>query len=350
MIINETKNKIKKKAIITGIAGQDGAFLSQLLLEKGYKVIGADRRRVDSYYHRLEDLGIIDKIEFTYFDLMEESVIFDLIRKEQPDEFYNLAAQSFVKASFDLPILTANVDAMGVLRILEAIRIFSPKTRFYQASTSEMFGKVQEIPQTESTPFYPRSPYGVAKLFGHWIVKNYRESYGMYLCSGILFNHESEYRGKEFVTQKIVEKAVDIKNGDKTPLLLGNLDAQRDWGYAKDYVEGMYLMLQQEKADDYVLATNNTTSVRDFVKMTFSILGIDILWKGKGIEEKGIDINGNILVEISEQFYRPAEVELLIGDYKKAKEKLGWIPKTELNDLVKIMVKHAIKRKNLLMK
>ena len=336
---------MKKKAIITGIAGQDGAFLAQLLLKKGYKVIGADRRRVDSYYHRLEDLGIIDKIEFTYFDLMEESVIFDLIRKEQPDEFYNLAAQSFVKASFDLPILTANVDAMGVLRILEAIRVFSPQTKFYQASTSEMFGKVQEIPQTEKTPFYPRSPYGVAKLFGHWIVKNYRESYGMYACSGILFNHESEYRGKEFVTQKIVEKAVDIKNGDNTPLVLGNIDALRDWGYARDYVEGMYLMLQQEIADDYILATNKTTSVRDFVTMVFSKLEIEIEWKGGGINEKGIDSNGNILIEISEEFYRPAEVELLIGDYSKAKEELGWMPKTELEDLAEIMVNHARRRK-----
>lgn len=336
---------MKKKAIITGIAGQDGAFLAKLLLDKGYKVIGADRRRVDSYYHRLDDLGIINQIEFTYFDLMEDSVIFDLIRKEQPNEFYNLAAQSFVKASFDLPILTANVDAMGVLRILEAIRIFSPHTKFYQASTSEMFGKVQEIPQTEKTPFYPRSPYGVAKLFGHWIVKNYRESYGMYACSGILFNHESEYRGKEFVTQKIVEKAVDIKNGEKTPLVLGNIDAQRDWGYAKDYVEGMYLMLQQEIADDYVLATNCTTSVRDFVSIVFSKLGIEILWKGEGINEKGVDSNGNILVEISEQFYRPAEVELLIGDYNKAKNELGWQPTTNLDTLAEIMVNHAIKRK-----
>ena len=336
---------MKKKAIITGIAGQDGAFLAQLLLEKGYEVIGADRRRVDSYYHRLEDLGIIDQIKFTYFDLMEDSVIFDLIRNEQPDEFYNLAAQSFVKASFDLPILTANVDAMGVLRILEAIRIFSPQTKFYQASTSEMFGKVQEIPQTEETPFYPRSPYGVAKLFGHWIVKNYRESYGMYACSGILFNHESEYRGKEFVTQKIVEKAVDISNGDKAPLLLGNIDAKRDWGYAKDYVEGMYLMLQRETADDYVLATNSTTSVRDFVTMTFSKLGIDISWKGEGVNEKGVDSSGNILVEISEEFYRPAEVDLLVGDYKKAKENLGWEPRTNLEALTEIMVNHALIRK-----
>lgn len=336
---------MKKKAIITGIAGQDGAFLAELLLKNGYEVIGADRRRVDSYYHRLDDLGITNKIRFVYFDLIEDSVIYDLIRREQPDEFYNLAAQSFVKASFDLPILTANVDAMGVLRILEAIRIFSPKTRFYQASTSEMFGKVQEIPQKETTPFYPRSPYGVAKLFGHWIVKNYRESYDMYACSGILFNHESEYRGKEFVTQKIVEKAVAIKNGDNTPLVLGNIDSKRDWGYAKDYVEGMYLMLQQKQPDDYVLATNSTTTVRDFVRMVFQELGIIINWEGDGINEKGRDSdNGKLLVEISEKFYRPAEVDLLIGDYNKAYKQLGWSPSTDLGNLIKIMVKHALKR------
>ena len=336
-----------KKAVITGIAGQDGAFLAHLLIEKGYKVIGADRRRVDSYYHRLDDLGVTDKVEFTYFDLMEDSNIFDLIRREQPDEFYNLAAQSFVKASFDLPLLTANVDAMGVLRILEAIRIFSPKTKFYQASTSEMFGKVQEIPQIETTPFYPRSPYGVAKLFGHWIVKNYRESYGMFACSGILFNHESEYRGKEFVTQKIIEKVVSIHYGDNTPLVLGNIDSKRDWGYAKDFVEGMYLMLQQEKADDYVLATNKTTSVRDFVSMAFEKLSIQLRWEGEGINEKGVNVENNkILVEISEDFYRPAEVDLLIGNPEKAKIELNWTPNTELQDLVNIMVNHAIKRYN----
>jgi GDPmannose 4,6-dehydratase len=338
---------MNKKAIITGIAGQDGAFLAKLLIDKGYKVIGADRRRVDSNYERLNDLGIAQQIEFVYFDLIEDSIIFDIIRKEQPDEFYNLAAQSFVKASFDLPILTANVDAMGVLRILEAIRIFSPKTKLYQASTSEMFGKVQQIPQTEETPFYPRSPYGVAKLFGHWIVKNYRESYGMYACSGILFNHESEYRGREFVTQKIVEKAVDIKKGDNTPLVLGNIDAKRDWGYAKDFVEAMFLMLQQKDADDYVIATNSTTSVRDFVTLVFNKLKININWKGKGLNEKGVDSNGKVLVEISEEFYRPAEVDLLIGDYKKAKEKLGWAPETKLEELTEIMINHALKRKSL---
>lgn len=338
---------MNKKAIITGIAGQDGAFLAKLLLDKGYKVIGADRRRVDSNYERLNDLGIVQQIEFVYFDLIEDSIIFDILRKEQPDEFYNLAAQSFVKASFELPILTANVDGMGVLRILEAIRIFSPKTKFYQASTSEMFGKVQQVPQREETPFYPRSPYGVAKLFGHWIVKNYRESYGMYACSGILFNHESEYRGREFVTQKIVEKAVDIKKGDNTPLVLGNIDAKRDWGYAKDFVEAMFLMLQQKDADDYVIATNSTTSVRDFVTLVFNKLNININWKGQGLNEKGVDSNGKVLVEISEEFYRPAEVDLLIGDYKKAKEKLGWAPETKLEELTEIMINHALKRKSL---
>jgi len=338
-----------KKAIITGIAGQDGAFLAQLLLQKGYKVIGADRRRVDSNYPRLKDLGIENQVEFKYFDLLEDSVIYDLIRKEQPDEFYNLAAQSFVKASFDLPLLTADIDAMGVLRILEAIRIFSPNTKFYQASTSEMFGKVQEIPQTEKTPFYPRSPYGVAKLFAHWIVKNYRESYSLFACSGILFNHESEYRGKEFVTQKIVEKAVSISNcGNQKPLILGNIDAKRDWGYAKDYVKGMYLMLQSEKPDDYVLATNQSTTVRDFVSKVFNEVGISIKWSGKGINEKGIDVKTNkIMVEISEEFYRPAEVDLLIGDYSKANKDLGWLPKTNLNELVRIMVDHAKKRERL---
>lgn len=331
-----------KKAIITGIAGQDGAFLAQLLINKGYKVIGADRRRVDSNYPRLRDLEIENKIDFRYFDLLEDSVIFDLVRKEQPDEFYNLAAQSFVKASFDLPILTANIDAMGVLRILEAIRIFSPKTKFYQASTSEMFGKVQEIPQTEKTPFYPRSPYGVAKLFAHWIVKNYRESYSLFACSGILFNHESEYRGKEFVTQKIVEKAVAISNGDETPLVLGNIDAQRDWGYAKDYTEGMYLMLQSAKPEDYVLATNQTTTVRDFVNKVFKEVGILLKWSGTGINEKGIDRKTDkVMVEISEQYYRPAEVELLIGDYSKANRELGWKPKTNLDKIISIMVDHA---------
>lgn len=334
-----------KKAIITGIAGQDGAFLADLLVKKGYKVIGADRRRVDSYYWRLDSLGITSSIHFEYFDLLEESNIVRLIKEHQPDEFYNLAAQSFVKASFEMPILTSEVDAMGVLKILEALRNYSPKTKFYQASTSEMFGKVQTIPQNEKTPFYPRSPYGVAKLFSHWMVKNYREAYNLFACSGILFNHESEFRGLEFVTQKIVCQAIEIKKGLREVLELGNLDAKRDWGYAKDYVEGMYLMLQQESADDYVLATNKTYTVREFVEAVFNKLDINFYWEGDGINERGICNNsGKTIVAINEKYFRPTEVDLLIGDYAKAKEKLGWSPKTSLIELVEIMVAFQLKR------
>lgn len=334
-----------KKAIITGIAGQDGAFLAQLLLSKGYEVIGADRRRVDTEYWRLKDLGIEGKIRFVYFDLVENSNIINLIRNEKPDEFYNLAAQSFVKASFELPILTADVDGLGVLRILDAIKNYSPQTKFYQASTSEMFGKVQEIPQSERTPFYPRSPYGVAKLFAHGMVVNYRESYNLFACSGILFNHESEYRGVEFVTQKIVEHAVRISNGENLILTLGNIDAKRDWGYAKDYVYGMYLMLQQNIPDDYILSTNATITVREFIEKVFKYLNITISWEGKDINETGKDINSKeIIVKISEEYYRPAEVDLLLGDYSKAKKMLNWEPTTSLDELIKIMVDHAQKR------
>ena len=336
-----------KKAIITGIAGQDGAFLAELLINKGYEVIGADRRRVDNDYPRLTSLGIKDKVKLVYFDLLEINNINKLIIEEQPDEFYNLAAQSFVKASFDLPLMTCDIDAMGVLRILDAIKNYSPKTKFYQASTSEMFGEVKEIPQTENTPFHPRSPYGVAKVFAHWMLINYRESYNMFACSGILFNHESEFRGAEFVTQKIIKKVVSISEGDVKPLVLGNINAKRDWGYAKDYVEGMYLMLQAEKPDDYILATNKTTSIRDFAFTAFKKVGIDIKWIGEGIKEKGIDISNNeTVVEISEDFYRPAEVELLIGDYSKAKKILNWSPKTELNELIEIMIKYCKKNKS----
>ena len=331
-----------KKAIITGIAGQDGAFLAELLLKKGYDVIGADRRRVDSDYWRLTDLGIKEKIRFVYFDLAESNNISDLIRREQPDELYNLAAQSFVKASFDLPLMTADVDAIGVLRILDAIKHFSAKTKLYQASTSEMFGKVQEIPQSEKTPFYPRSPYGVAKLFAHWMVVNYRESYDLFACSGILFNHESEYRGSEFVTQKIVEAALRIKSGALDCLELGNLDARRDWGYAKDYVEGMYLMLQQDSPRDYVLATNKTYSIREFCQLVFSSLDIDLLWEGAGTSEIGINKNdNNVIIRVNPKFFRPAEVEQLIGDYSKAQNELGWQPKTALKELVDIMIEKA---------
>ena len=337
--------KKMKKAIITGIAGQDGAFLADLLVKKGYQVIGADRRRVDSYYWRIDSLGITPSIQFEYFDLLEESNIVRLVKEHKPDEFYNLAAQSFVKASFEMPILTSEVNAMGVLKILEAIRNYSPKTRFYQASTSEMFGKVQSIPQNEKTPFYPRSPYGVAKLFSHWMVKNYREAYNLFACSGILFNHESEFRGLEFVTQKIVNQAIEIKKGLREVLELGNLDAKRDWGYAKDYVEGMYLMLQQESADDYVLATNKTYTIREFVEAVFNKLDINFYWEGEGIKEKGICSNsGKTIVAINERYFRPTEVDLLIGDYSKAKEKLGWSPKTSLAELVEIMIDFEIKK------
>jgi GDPmannose 4,6-dehydratase len=336
-----------KKAIITGIAGQDGGFLAELLLSKGYEVIGADRRRVDIEYSRLAEIGVKDKIKYVYFDLLEQNNINNLIRKEKPDEFYNLAAQSFVKASFDMPILTADIDAMGVLRILDAIKNYSPKTKFYQASTSEMFGLVQETPQNEETPFYPRSPYGVAKLFAHWMVKNYRESYNLFCCSGILFNHESEYRGAEFVTQKIIRKVVSISLGDEIPLVLGNIDAERDWGYAKDYVYGMYLMLQQNKPDDYVLATNSKISVRKFIEIAFKEVGIEIIWNGKGLKEKGIDSSSNkIILEISKEFYRPSEVDALIGDYTKAKNILGWEPVTSLHKLIKIMINYH-KNKNI---
>jgi GDPmannose 4,6-dehydratase len=331
-----------KKAIITGIGGQDGTFLAKHLIDLGYEVIGADRRRVDVSFLNLKHLNIQDKVRIVYFDLLEYSNIEDIIRKEQPDEFYNLAAQSFVKASFDMPILTSEVDAIGVLRILEAIRRYSPKTRFYQASTSEMFGKVQEIPQKETTPFYPRSPYGVAKLFAHWMVINYRESYDMYACSGILFNHESEFRGKEFVTQKIIHGVVSIKNGNNTPLELGNLDAKRDWGYAGDYVKGMHLMLQQENPNDFVLATNQTISVREFVEKAFKKIDIDIVWKGEGLDEVGVNQDGKVLVKINSEFYRPAEVDLLIGDYTKAQTMLGWKPETNLDEIVDKMFNHAL--------
>ncbi len=334
-----------KKAIITGIGGQDGAFLAKYLFDLGYNVIGADRRRVDTSYSNLAHFGLHNKIKVFYFDLLEFSNIENLIIKEKPDEFYNLAAQSFVKASFEMPILTSEVNAIGVLRVLESIRRHSPQTRFYQASTSEMFGKVQNIPQNENTPFYPRSPYGVAKLFAHWMVINYRESYGLHACSGILFNHESELRGKEFVTQKIINGVVEIFKERKTHIELGNLDAKRDWGYAGDYVVGMHAMLQNDKADDYVLATNKTISVREFVEKAFKKSGVKIQWQGKGLKEIGVNVeNGKILVKINKEFYRPAEVDILIGDYEKARIDLNWEPRTSLDQIIDIMYSHAINK------
>ena len=334
-----------KTVIITGIAGQDGAFLAQLLISKGYHVIGADRRRVDTDYWRLKDLNVLDEVEFVYFDLLEESRIHELIRVKQPDEFYNLAAQSFVKASWDLPILTSKVNSIGVVSILEAIKLWSPKTKFYQASTSEMFGKIQEGKQSESTKLYPRSPYGVSKVFSHYMTINYRESYNIFAVSGILFNHESEYRGKEFVTKKItVYVALHSLGLAKDTLQLGNLDAKRDWGYAGDYVDGMWRMLQADKADDYVLASGETHSVREFLEEAFGCVNIKLRFEGRGINERVYDANnGVLLVEVNESFYRPAEVDILLGDPSKAKLELGWNSKTTFKQLVSKMVAFDLK-------
>jgi GDPmannose 4,6-dehydratase len=340
-----------KTALISGITGQDGAYLSEYLLKKGYTVHGIKRRsssfnteRIDHLY---QDPHVENKKFILHFgDLTDTSNLVRIIQQVQPDEIYNLGAQSHVQVSFEVPEYTADTDGIGTLRILEAIRILGmeKKVRFYQASTSELFGKVQEIPQKETTPFYPRSPYAVAKLYAYWIVVNYRESYGMYACNGILFNHESPIRGETFVTRKITRAAARIKLGLQDKLYMGNIDAKRDWGYAGDYVELMWLMLQQEKADDFIMATGITTTVRDFITMAFKEAGIDINWEGKGIDEKGIDKDtGKVLVEIDPRYFRPAEVELLIGDPSKAFSSLGWKPKVQLPELVKMMVTHDIK-------
>ncbi len=334
-----------KKALITGIRGQDGAYLAKLLLEKGYEVWGADRRSGDGSCWRLKELEIEDSVKIIYMDLLELTNIKRVIEKIMPDEVYNLAAQSFVQVSFDMPLLTAEINAMGVLRLLEVLRVVKPDVKFYQASSSEMFGKVQQIPQNEKTPFYPRSPYAVSKLFGHWITVNYRESYRMFTCSGILFNHESPLRGLEFVTRKITYGVARIKYGLQNKIVLGNLDSKRDWGYAPEYVKGMWLMLQQSEPDDYVLATGETHSVKEFVERAFESAGIKIEWEGEGVNTKGIDQKtGKLLVEVSPDFYRPAEVDLLIGDASKAKEKLGWKPEVKFNELVEIMVKADLNR------
>jgi len=334
---------MKKKAFITGITGQDGAWLSKLLLDKGYEVYGGIRRTSFKNTRNLDVLGITNQIKLIDFDLLEYSNIISVIREGQYDEFYNLAAQSFVGVSFKQPIVTANTDAIAVAYILESLRTESPQTKFYQASTSEMFGKVQAVPQKETTPFYPRSPYGVAKLYAHWLTVNYRESYNMFATSGILFNHESELRGHEFVTRKITLNVAKRAKGIDEMLELGNIDAQRDWGYAKEYVEGMWMMLQHKEADDFVLATGKTTTIREFVEFAFQEIGIEIIWEGKDIEEKGIDKKtGKVLVKINPEFYRPAEVELLIGDPSKAKNILGWEAKTDIKGLAKIMVSKDI--------
>jgi len=334
-----------KKALITGIRGQDGAYLAKNLLDKGYEIYGADRRSGDTTYWRLNELGIKKDINTIYMDLLEMTNILRVIEKVKPDEVYNLAAQSFVGTSFEQPIITSDINAMGVARLLEAIRLVNPGIKFYQASTSEMFGKVREIPQNEDTPFHPRSPYGVAKLYAHWATVNYRESYNMHASSGILFNHESPLRGLEFVTKKITMSVAAIKKGKQDSVVLGNLDSKRDWGFAGDYVEGMRLMVQQEKADDYVLATGDTHSIKEFVEEAFRYIDADIVWSGEGADTKGTDKKtGKVMVEVSPEFYRPAEVDLLIGNPEKAKKKLGWEPKVRFSELVQMMVEWDLRQ------
>lgn len=342
---------MKKTALITGITGQDGSYLAEFLLEKDYEVYGLFRRgstnTTQRIAHLLEERAQKDKkLHLVYGDMTDSMNLVRLMLEIQPDEIYNLAAQSHVAVSFEEPEYTANADGIGVLRILEAVRIakLTEKTRIYQASTSELFGKVAEIPQKETTPFHPRSPYGVAKLYGYWITKHYREAYGMYAVNGILFNHESERRGENFVTRKITLAVANIINGTQEKLYLGNLNAKRDWGYAKDYVECMWLMLQQEKPEDFVIATGETRTVREFVEAAFACAEIKIRWEGEGVHEKGIDtISGRVLVEVSPEFFRPAEVDLLLGDPTKAKIELGWNPrKTSFEELVRRMVRHDL--------
>lgn len=347
---------MKKVALISGITGQDGSFLAEFLLSKGYEVHGIMRRSSSFNTGRIEHLYLEEwvkdmknprQVNLHYGDMTDSSSLIRIIQKLQPDEIYNLAAQSHVKVSFDVPEYTAETDAIGTLRMLEAVRILGleRKTKIYQASTSELFGKVQEVPQRETTPFYPRSPYGVAKQYGFWIVKNYRESYGMFAVNGILFNHESERRGENFVTRKITLAAANIANGLQEKLYLGNLNAKRDWGYARDYVECMWLMLQHESPEDFVIATGEHHSVREFATLAFHYAGIELEWQGEGIDEKGIDkATGKVLVEVDPRFFRPSEVEQLLGDPTKAKTLLGWNPTTTSFDkLVRIMVEHDMK-------
>jgi GDPmannose 4,6-dehydratase len=336
-----------KTTIITGITGQDGAYLAQLLLEKGYNVYGTYRRTSSVNFWRIEELGIQNhpNLHLVEYDLTDLGSSIALVQKVQPSEIYNLAAQSFVGVSFDQPSTTAQITGIGCLNLLEAIRLVNPKIRFYQASTSEMFGKVQAIPQIESTPFYPRSPYGVAKLYAHWMTVNYRESYNIFGSSGILFNHESPLRGREFVTRKITDSVAKIKLGQLDCLELGNLDAKRDWGFAKEYVEGMWRMLQADEPDTFVLATNRTETVRDFVRMAFKGAGIAVDFKGSEESETAVDTaTGKTVMRINPKFYRPAEVELLIGDPGKAMAKLGWEPKTTLEQLCQMMVEADLRR------
>ena len=346
---------MNKVALITGVTGQDGSFLAEFLIEKGYEVHGIIRRSSSFNTERIEHLYFEEwvrdmkrgrALNLHYGDMTDSSSLIRIIQQTQPDEIYNLAAQSHVKVSFDVPEYTAETDATGTLRLLEAVRILGleKKTKIYQASTSELFGLVQETPQRETTPFYPRSPYGVAKLYGFWITKNYRESYGMFAVNGILFNHESERRGETFVTRKISLAAARIAAGEQDKLYLGNLSALRDWGYARDYVECMWLMLQHDTPEDFVIATGEQHSVREFTERSFHEVGIDLRWEGEGVEERGIDIaTGRVLVEVDPKYFRPAEVETLLGDPTKAKELLGWNPsKTSFEELVRIMVRHDV--------
>lgn len=336
-----------KVAIVTGITGQDGAYLAELLLQKNYKVYGTYRRTASVNFWRIEELGIQNNpnLHLVEYDLTDQANSIRMVAEIKPDEIYNLAAQSFVGVSFEQPLATAHITGLGAVHLLEAIRIINPKIKFYQASTSEMFGLVQEIPQTEKTPLYPRSPYGVAKLYAHWMTVNYRESYGIFASSGILFNHESPLRGREFVTRKITDSVAKIKLGKLDCLELGNMDAKRDWGFAKEYIEGMYLMLQAKEPDTFVLATNRTETVRDFVKMAFKAAGIELEFSGKEENEIAKDVKtGKVVVKVNPKFYRPAEVDLLIGNPQKAKDILGWEPKTTLEELCAMMVKEDLRR------
>ena len=330
-----------KHALITGITGQDGSYLAELLLEKGYEVYGIWRRKATVDYGNIEHLK--DKVHLIYADMTDPVSLISAMRISDADEVYNLAAQSFVATSWDTPLGTAEIDGIGVTNMLEAIRIVKPEARFYQASTSEMFGLVQEMPQTEKTPFYPRSPYGVAKLYGHWITKNYRESYGMFACSGILFNHESERRGLEFVTRKISRAAAAISLGQQEFVELGNMDSKRDWGHSKDYVRAMWLMLQQDKPDDYVIATGETRTVREFVEAAFKAVNITIHWEGEGVNEVGKDAaTGKVVVKVNKKFFRPAEVDVLLGNPAKAEATLGWKREIDFAQLVERMVKNDL--------
>ncbi|KJR46139.1 GDP-mannose 4,6-dehydratase [Desulfosporosinus sp. I2] len=332
-----------KRALITGITGQDGSYLTELLLEKGYKVYGVVRRKSKADYGTVEHLK--KDIEFIYADMTDMASLIRAVKIAQPDEVYNLAAQSFVATSWEQPLATSEINAIGVTNLLESIRVVKPEARFYQASTSEMFGLVQETPQRETTPFYPRSPYGVAKLYGHWITKNYRESFQMYACSGILFNHESPRRGLEFVTRKITDAVARIKYGLQDTLYLGNMDAKRDWGYAGDYVKAMWLMLQQKEADDYVIASGETHPVREFVELAFRHAGFELDWNGEGVGEKGLDrTTGKVLVAVDPRFFRPAEIELLLGNPDKACQTLGWERAVGFEELVNRMVVSDLSR------